>query len=163
MTRLSRSSSRFLWFIMLSLCILCLGLWTQKISFGLISYTWPTSTATILESRGVKTRLDSDDAPSYGVRAKYLYQIQGARYTNDVIRFTLSDGAREPALQMLRHLPKGRTVPVRYNPNNPQTATLLPGIEKASLIVLAGLAFVTVVCLMGLLFGWRWHSRTGIG
>jgi hypothetical protein len=61
----------------------------------------------------------------YKPKIAYAYEVAGATYTNDLTAFGLSSfESREEAEGMLRGYPKGGTVRVHYDPDDPATSVL---------------------------------------
>jgi len=81
------------------------------------------------------------------------YAVNGRDYTTDVLHFgqTLGSGDKsDAALQRLR-FPVGKEVPVSYNPGNPSTGVMKPGLHaEAFWLPGAGLAFLlpAALCLI---------------
>jgi hypothetical protein len=159
MGTLSTTTSRIIWIAYLIMIGVVFSFVFRETSLGLLSYTWPEVPGQVIESRGVRLRMDRNEPSSYGVRATYRYEVEGRIYTNDVIRFTMEDGTKEAAERMLKHLPPARTVGVRHAPWNPTIATLLPGVESSAYLMLGILSLLILMGIAGFVLGWRWRTR----
>lgn len=84
---------------------------------------WPASPGQVLAAVvGVQS---GENGPTYFPRITYTYNVNGQTYQNDrlVIGGGIS-GNRGPAEQIVARYPAGSSVPVYFNPANPQEAVL---------------------------------------
>ena len=113
------------------------------------SRTWPEVPARIVSSYMVTEEdrdSDGDEVTWYVPKVRYVYDVGGATYEADRIHFGSARRARErDAMAVVESYPAGRTVNVRVDPANPNTAT----IETKG----GGLGMTMVVSLAFLLFG----------
>ncbi len=75
----------------------------------------------------------------------YSYQVQGKSYTSNVHSF--GDGLKEP--EMFENYPSGRRVPVFYDPEHPEEATLVKGVGTETM---AGVRNARVILGLALVF-----------
>ena len=134
-----------------SMIFLGVGLW--MINKGMQSENWEKGTATITSSEIEKTESKSKDAQgftqtstSYGVSVKYSYTVEGGNYEGNTVGFgTMSHNERSDAQEELKSYPKGKTIDVYYDPENPSDSVLNKGVFWPMYIVIV----VMVIILIG--------------
>ena len=134
-----------------SIIFLGVGLW--MINKGMQSENWDKGTATITSSEIEKTESRSKDAQgftqtsiSYSVRVKYSYTVEGSNYEGNTVGFgTMSHNERSDAQEELKSYPKGKTIDVYYDPENPSDSVLNKGVFWPMYIVVV----VMVIMLIG--------------
>ena len=134
-----------------SMIFLGVGLW--MINKGMQSENWDKGMATITSSEIEKTESKSKDAQgftqtsiSYGVRVKYSYKVKGSNYEGNTVGFgTMSHNERSDAQEELNSYPKGKTIDVYYDPENPSDSVLNKGVFWQMYIVIV----VMVIILIG--------------
>ena len=134
-----------------SMIFLGVGLW--MINKGMQSENWDKGTATITSSEIEKTESKSKDAQgftqtstSYGVSVKYSYTVEGGNYEGNTVGFgTMSHNERSDAQDELKSFPKGKTIDVYYDPENPSDSVLNKGVFWPMYIVVV----VMVIILIG--------------
>ena len=134
-----------------SMIFLGFGLWA--INKGMQSENWDKGTATVLMSDIEKSETKSKDAQgftrtstSYSVRVKYSYTVEGNNYEGNTVGFgTMSHNERSDAQEELKSYPKGKTIDVYYDPENPSDSVLKKGVFWPMYIVIA----VSVIMLIG--------------
>ncbi len=134
-----------------SMIFLGVGLW--MINKGMQSENWDKGTATITSSEIEKTESRSKDAQgftqtstSYGVSVKYSYTVEGGNYEGNTVGFgTMSHNERSDAQEELKSYPKGKTIDVYYDPENPSDSVLNKGVFWPMYIVIV----VMVIILIG--------------
>ncbi len=134
-----------------SMIFLGVGLW--MINKGMQSENWDKGTATITSSEIEKTESKSKDAQgftqtsiSYSVRVKYSYIVEGSNFDGNTVGFgTMSHNERSDAQEELKSYPKGKTIDVYYDPENPSDSVLNKGVFWPMYIVIV----VMVIILIG--------------
>ena len=110
---------------------------------------WPTVPGRIATSavERVVKREDGRDRTSYVPEVEYVYQVRGREYRSRQIKLGVEIGGSEfIAQRVAKKYPRDRAVTVRYDPQDPSTATLeIPGGYPWLILVIAaamfGLAF----------------------
>ena len=141
-----------------SMIFLGVGLW--MINKGMQSENWDKGTATITSSDIEKTESRSKDAQgftqtstSYSVTVKYSYTVEGSNYEGNTVGFgTMSHNERSDAQEELKSYPKGKTIDVYYDPENPSDSVLNKGVFWPMYIV--------IVVMVIILIGSIWASFT---
>jgi len=136
----------------------------RNVQMALASTKWPQTSGVVVRSettRSVtKSTRTSDGSVSFSTETVIRYVVNGHEYTTDVLHFgqTLgSDDKSVAALQRMR-FPEGRKVTVSYNPRNPSTGVMKPGLHaEAFWLPGAGLAFLVPAALC-LMVGWTMAS-----
>jgi hypothetical protein len=125
----------------------------HRIQLAEASRKWPVTAGKVVSSqttREVSTTRDVDthrkiQSVIFNTTTTIGYAVDGKDYTTTLLRFgqTLGSGDKsDAALQGLRY-PEGTVVPVSYNPSNPATAVMKPGLHtEAFWLPGAGLAFL---------------------
>ena len=134
-----------------SLIFLGFGLWA--INKGMQSENWDKGTARVTSSEIEKTENRSKDAQgftrtstSFSVRVQYTYTVEGSSYEGNTIGFgTMSHNEKSDAQEELKSYPKGKTIVVYYDPENPGDSVLKKGVFWPMYIVIA----VMVIVLIG--------------
>lgn len=133
------------------LIFLGVGLWA--INKGMQSENWDKETATIISSE-IERKQSSSKGPqgvtktstSYSVRVKYSYTVEGSNYEGNTVGFgTMSHNEKSDAQEELKSYPKGKTIDVYYDPENPSDSVLKKGVFWPMYIVIA----VSVITLIG--------------
>ena len=127
----------------IALLLVVLGLINQRRAQA--SQAWPAVAGQITGSRlGTQS---SDDGTSYFPMVHYQYAVAGQAYQNDRIVFGGGiTGNRGPAETILARYPVGHTVPVYYNPANPQEAVLERRSGSTTLLVGIGAFLMVLGC-----------------
>ncbi len=108
------------------------------------SRNWPAVTGKIVQ-RGIETL--QTDARSFTPKVKYSYTVAGKEYAGQQVYRTGRVGSnRQPAQRLVDRLPD--SVPVHYNPENPDEAFLL---ANPSRIFWIAAAFGVAAFVWGLL------------
>jgi hypothetical protein len=126
----------------------------RNIQMALASTAWPRTSGVVLRSDTTRdvtpASHDTPKSVTFDTKTVIRYAVNGQDYTTDVLHFgqTLGSGDKsEAALQRLR-FPAGKEVPVSYNPRNPSTAVMKPGLHaEAFWLPGAGLAFLIPVAM----------------
>jgi hypothetical protein len=133
----------------LVLGLLIVGVATFYLRRGLNSRWWPT-----VEARVAASGLDEDSDGQFSVAVTYSYSVSGETYARtETLSVWLP--TRENAERVLRQLPVGGVVEVRYDPSRPQVAVLRPGASAwlwLWLAIGAGVVAVGVAMLTGVAF-----------
>jgi hypothetical protein len=128
----------------------------RNVQQAVASEKWPTTPGLVVSSETTRdvspeTR-KSRASVTFDTKTVIRYAVSGREYTTDILHFgqTLGSGDKsDAALQRLRY-PAGKEVTVSYNPANPATAVMKPGLHGAAFwLPGAGLAFLlpAVLCL----------------
>ena len=136
-----------------SMIFLGVGLW--MINKGIQSENWDKGTATITSSEIEKTESRSKDAQgftqtstSYSVRVKYSYTVEGSNYEGNTVGFgTMSHNERSDAQEELKFYPKGKTIDVYYDPENPSDSVLNKGVFWPMYIVIVVMVIILIVSI----------------
>jgi hypothetical protein len=111
--------------------VLCLVTGLGKLWNSWKSADWPTTDATVLESKLVE---ESDaETTSTGAFFWYEYEVEGTTYTN--ARISFSERALDQskwASKMVHDHPAGSTIEVHYDPELPSHASIFVGLTPAS-------------------------------
>ncbi len=142
--------------VLLVVAVICAWFGIDKLVRSHASGNWPTVAGRVIAAdmwydpeSGLAHRVD-DIAPRFGsnmttryeARVRYGYSAEGAYYESDQRNwFSGSGDSWESQHAILRRYPKGKTVPVSYDPADPSFGLLEPGTAWASLpLALFGLA-----------------------
>lgn len=108
-----------------------------------VSSDWPGVQGEIIGS-SVREEQD-EDGTTYYADVSYVYVAADRRYTADTVNFGQYGGSRNHAAGIVRQYPVGKTVMVYYDPEEPETAVLEPGVTWSSYLVLAiGFLFASI-------------------
>ena len=134
-----------------SMIFLGVGLW--MINKGMQSENWDKGTATITSSEIEKTESRSKDAQgftrtstSFSVRVTYAFTVEGSNYEGNTVGFgTMSHNERSDAQEELKSYPKGKTIEVYYDPENPSDSVLKKGVFWPMYIMIS----IMIIILIG--------------
>ena len=134
-----------------SMIFLGVGLW--MINKGMQSENWDKGTATITSSEIEKTESRSKDAQgftrtstSFSVRVTYAYTVEGSNYEGNTVGFgTMSHNERSDAQEELKSYPKGKTIEVYYDPENPSDSVIKKGVFWPMYIMIS----INIIILIG--------------
>lgn len=106
---------------------------------------WPAVSGQITSS-SVSHSTDSEGADSYTPSVGYRYVVNDQQYTGSRIKFGETSYNKESeADAVVARYPAGTTVPIYYNPADPATAVLEPGVTSGSYVFLAvGACFIVL-------------------
>ena len=129
----------------------------RMIMLGRKSSSWPSTGGTILQSAIDSIQSVDDDGTSsttYGLRLQYAYNIGGQAYEGTRRTFTETRTSSHRQMQkLLDRFPQGGAVTVFYDPDDPGSCVLEPGVGTYMYLVLAftvSLALAGVAGLLGL-------------
>lgn len=109
---------------------------------------WPTTKGTVISSDVVKRVSRSEQEFDYFVpQIRYEYVANGIRRHGDVIRIGLDDMGYPEERKAREHIalyPVGTTIPVRYDPQDPEHAVLEIGQVAVTRKILAGVIFAGI-------------------
>jgi hypothetical protein len=133
-----------------SLIFLGFGLWA--INKGMQSENWDKGTARVTSSEIEKTENRSKDAQgftrtstSFSVRVQYTYTVEGSCYEGNTIGFgTMSHNEKSDAQEELKSYPKGKTIVVYYDPENPSDSVLKEGVFWPMYIVIVVMVIIFI-------------------
>ncbi len=125
------------------------GVWALLMSVS--SSSWPTVIGEIVSS-GIDSERDSEGTWMYEARMKYKYKVRGKTYTGKRIGFGLqADSTRWLVSSALKKASRIQPkVKIRYRSSNPNSCTVLTGLQ---VFHFSNLAFFTAwlwVCEMAL-------------
>ncbi len=127
----------------------------RSVLLGQKSRSWPSVAGSILQS-GIETHQSTDDdgsiSTTYGVSLVYKYTISGQEFQGT--RRTFTDVRTSSLLRTQKILvsyPQGGSVTVFYNPDDPSSCVLEPGVGTYIYIVLVLTGVMTLAGLAGLL------------
>lgn len=135
--------------IIIAISLVVLIVFGRQLLRGLKSRTWPTAEGTVQDAR-LQTHQSRDEegdvTTTYEALIQYRYSVSGQEYHGS--RRTFSDvrtSSRSRTEKVLERYPPGGSVRVYYDPADPSTSVLEPGVGIMSyvllLLVLAFLAF----------------------
>ncbi|AKI98503.1 uncharacterized protein DUF3592 [Archangium gephyra] len=109
----------------------------------------PRASGTITHSRVVEHR-DSDGS-TYGFEVRYVHEVEGRRYEGSQYRYgAWHSSNRSAAEDLARRFPVGATVPVFYDPEAPEDAVLITGVQGLDLFLLLFMNPFNLAMLVGL-------------
>lgn len=128
------------------------GLQGRRIVLGRASLQWPTVEGTVLDARfDEQTRHDEDggETTAYSAHLHFQYFVKGRRYLSRhfTYRPVRSLGQRD-AYALLQGLHRGKVVTVHYDPQRPERAVVLPGIDSVNQWRLGGWLVATAASLV---------------
>ncbi len=120
-----------------------------------VSESWPATSGKVTYSQ---VRIDHDeDGTTYHAEVGFSYVVNDQRYSADTVSFgQYGSSSRNHADEIVARYPEEQTVTVYYNPAEPETAVLEPGVTWSSYMVLGiGLVFacVSIVIAPAMLLG----------
>lgn len=113
-----------------------------------VSAEWPSVSGQITESN-LEFDRGGEDGDTYTPRVSYSYTVNSVSYESYAIKFGENTYSSErEAQEILARYPAGQVVQVYYDPSDPDSAILEPGVSGGSYIVLSvGLLFVVLSLL----------------
>jgi hypothetical protein len=119
------------------------------------SADWPAAPGVITDS-SLEFNQD-EDGDSYTPHVAYTYQVNGVSYESYTIKFGENTYSSErTAQEIIGQYPVGQEVTVFYDPTDPDSAILEPGVSGGSYIVLSvGLLFLAISLFVLLFFLFR--------
>jgi hypothetical protein len=108
---------------------------TRTLDLAEESYSWPTVIGIVkdawIEGGGERSGFGDDlgSSGSYEPRISYEYQVNGVRYYSSRLCFGSNrKSSKESAEGSISYYPVDKPVNVFYNPRDPETSTLQPGM-----------------------------------
>jgi hypothetical protein len=131
----------------LGLVVLLAGLWLtlKPLRIGFASRNWPDVVGKIIESGKVSAGTDDGGEPLFNARVIYRYAVGGCEYQGSMIRTLPSVFGTEYVQQVPELYPVGSEVIVFYDPSDPQTSILEPGVSTGTQV---GMLIYVAVCVM---------------
>lgn len=129
----------------------------RNVQMALASTKWPQTSGIVVRSETTRSvtpgTRTSPGSVSFSTKTVIRYAVNGQNYTTDVLHFGQALGSDDKSVAALQRMrfPEGRKVTVSYNPRNPSTAVMKPGLHaEAFWLPGAGLAFLVpaALCLM---------------
>jgi hypothetical protein len=141
--------------VILVIGIIALLIMGRSVLLGRKSSAWPTVGGTILQS-GIETVQSTDDdgstSTTYGVNLQYQFSVAGQQYQGTRRTFTeMRTSSFRRTQKILEGFPQGGSVTVYYDPEDPSSCVLEPGVNAAIYIFLAFAAILVLVGAAGLL------------
>jgi hypothetical protein len=123
----------------------------RDLMLGQKSRSWPTTAGTILHS-GMEihreTDKDGSTSTTYGVTLQYAYSVSGQEFQGTRRTFAnVRTGSRRRTESILLRYPQGGSVAVYYNPEDPSSSVLEPGVTWVNYLLLA---FAIILLLVGI-------------
>lgn len=154
-----------LWSVLIIFNLLGLLLLTTAIEHLLTAHdsrNWPTADGEIksvevveVESDGMTRAASEPERPSYSLEVQYAYNVNGEQFQGS--RITVEDmnsNDPAPARKLAMEFAVGQTVPVHYDPNDPQQALLRPGEYGGTIpSLIMGIVFMIAPTAMVLFIG----------
>jgi hypothetical protein len=143
------------------------------IGFGLLGYgawgawrstragTWPATLGSVTEvSLEQNHSSDAESGPTYEVKVRYSYTVNGVAYEGSRIAFGYgADGSQEAHAEVYRKLRDAKQVSVRYDPADPSVSSLSYGVHRGIRIILA-FAITWLAFAVGFSLLWWLTSRS---
>ncbi len=103
------------------------------ITEGKASESWPQVSGKILSSQ-VVTSKGSDNQTMYQPEIRFTYEVSGKSYESNQINVSppVSSGSSGSSYEMVDQFPRGKEVPVYYNPDKPSFAILMTGVPTVA-------------------------------
>lgn len=113
-----------------------------------VSESWPTVSGEVTRS-AIREEYD-EDGTVYYADVVYEYVAADKRYSNDRVSFgEYGSSNRRHAIEIVERYPSGRIVTVAYDPDDPGTAVLEPGVTWSSYLILGiGLLFSIIPAVL---------------
>jgi hypothetical protein len=112
------------------------------------SAEWPTVQGTVMHSDVVRERGTGDNRGKYHYEADVMFEFEldGQTYSSNNVSFgEYASSQASHAREIVRRYPEGSRVTVYYNPEDPDTAVLEPGVSWSSYILLGmGILFCAI-------------------
>jgi hypothetical protein len=141
--------------ILLIIGLLASLLLLRSILLGRKSRTWPSTGGTILQSAIDTVQSVDDDgtsSTSYGLRLQYEFSVGGQAYQGNRRTFAEMRTSSYRSMQkLLERFPQGGSVTVFYDPDDPSSCVLEPGVGNYLYIVLVFTGIMMLAGLAGLL------------
>jgi hypothetical protein len=114
------------------------GFGVAKYRVGAASVDWPTVDGRITDSRLDSTR--SDNTTTYHPTVSYTYEVGGTRHQGSRITAISGYTSRGKADAVLARYGVGTAVKVSYDPEDPNSSVLEPGVGSDAMMILAAAA-----------------------
>ena len=127
-----------------------------QISKAKQSVNWPSVTGTVVSSKteqhtSTETSGSTKREVTYDVAIiTYEYNVGGKNYSSNKVAF--GGQKRGSAYMLVKQYPREKSVPVYYDPDNPEDAVLEPGMKEGSYFLPI---FGVIIILFGFLFAWK--------
>jgi hypothetical protein len=97
--------------------------WTiKRIILSAKATNWPTTTGHL-----ISTQMDGGGRPV--IKVKYSYSVENKSYEGNTLGFTYLGCSEEDGGKLLEKLDQLKTLRVYYNPDKPETSTLITQID----------------------------------
>jgi hypothetical protein len=113
------------------------------------SANWPSVQGQVTSS-DVERSTDGEGGTSYQPQIDYSYTVNDQRYSGDRVNFGQNSySSRRGAEEVAARYPVGQSVAVYYDPVEPDSAVLEPGVSSGSYIVISiGACFVLISLIL---------------
>jgi Protein of unknown function (DUF3592) len=164
--------------ILLLIDLVIMGIGIRNVVRASGSSSWPKVPGIVAQSESGTEGVFNDREPltrrdylqdgyaiMYVARLRFAYSVNGQNYSTDKLHFgqTVSSGDSSEAQLRLFKYPLGSAVTVSYDPANPSTAAVEPGLTR-DLFYVPGAAFALMIpAIMGLLFLYGARGRVSAG
>lgn len=149
-----------------------LFLWLFKLGFenvwrGYSSSSWPVTEGLVVSADPSSSGSNINNRPTTAIHRLTLgirYHVGGRAYSTEQISWGQTLGTSDPsdaALLGLRYR-TGQTVQVRYDPDNPAEAVLIPGLHASAFLLPASALALLALVAPGVAFGWSSLSADAV-
>lgn len=117
------------WIVIFGAGMMALGAWVltgviRRIRLGLNSQNWPTAPGRVTHSE-----IKRDDG--YIFKVEYRYEVNGVSQYGDILEAGRNEYSRDQAEALAQSYAVGSDVEVHYDPADPSTSVLRPGVASA--------------------------------
>jgi hypothetical protein len=134
-----------------AMALVAFGFFAHTMYEGWASRPWPVADGMVLSSE-VRTHT-TENRTSYSPIIHYKYQVHGKWYTGSRLAFGFSNRSREASSDIVEGYAAGTSIPVHYDPNQPENSVLQPGVHSIN-----WLAFVFGAAALGMAFLLRFND-----
>jgi hypothetical protein len=138
-----------------------LGYGLSELKKSMAASYWPATPGSIQECKVVARSVFVDEAPTeeYSAEVKYSYPLDGRKYEREYFAYAYDGSDSERASQDLcTQLPIGRSIQVRYDPNDHNEAFLGWGPSRRMIVTIYLAAWLLLVSCLGFLDRVHWHG-----
>jgi Protein of unknown function (DUF3592) len=135
-----------------------MALWQwRKWSLGVASRAWPRVQGTIVDIRFGESTIrvpDGDEIHRVSAQMTYEYMVGARRYRSQHFTYRPTRGlGQQEAYGMLRGLCRGQPVEVYHDPDDPERAVVLPGVDGGNIMRICGWCIALCMSLWWLFAG----------
>jgi hypothetical protein len=119
--------------------------------------SWPTASGEVIETKISSHRSSGSSSnrsrkTTYTPKVLYRYQVAGQEFENQLVQHMTSYDFKSQAQKILNQYPVGSTVVVYYQPEDPNSSVLVPGISDESQLVITIFTYAPAIILAIILF-----------